>query len=368
MKVTNKLKKIPALLLVTALSLPIMQSCVSNGELQSAVASAKQDGIEIGYDNGFEDGKAIGFSEGKSKGFEEGYLKGLQDGSSLDVLTAYNNGVKAGDAAGYKRGLDHGYDDGYKDGFEDGYDDGYGDGHAIGFNAGYAQGYAKGDADGYNIGFDDGYNDGYIDGDAVGYTDGWYEGYDVGYDDGWYDGYDVGYDDGWFDGGGFSSKLGSVNAATKLAGSMMDKLIDLKSLKSPKAILADAKVQGQLTEVVAGITSDSVSQKAILEKYLVSSIQEQLGKNYGLNQDRSLAIARLANKLITTSSHRELVAGDTNLMAQEVLGSSLESIQNAVTLSAKGNKTKLDEIVKKAAEVNKITVKQAETIMSKLVL
>ncbi len=148
----------------------------------------------------------------------------------------------------------------------------------------------------------------------------------------------------------------------------MEKLIDLKGLKSPKAVLADAKVQSQLSEVVAGVTSDSVSQKAILEKYLISSIQDQLGKNYGLSSDRSLAIARLANKMISTTSHRELVAGDTNHMAQEVLGSSLESIQDAITLSAKGNKVKLDAIVQKAAEVNKITTKQAEAIMTKLVL
>lgn len=360
----KKMLKPLSMVLLTALSLPAMQSCVSSGELQSAVSSAKQDGIEIGYDNGFEDGKSQGFSEGKSQGFSEGYLKGLQDGATLDIVTAYNNGVKIGDAAGFKRGLDQGYDSGYINGFDDGYDDGYGDGHTVGFNEGYAQGYSKGDADGYNIGYDDGYSDG----DAIGYSDGYIAGDANGYNDGWYDGYDVGYDDGWYDAGGFSSKLGSVNAATQLAGSMMDKLIDLKGLKSPKAVLADAKVQGQLSEVVAGITSDSVSQKAILEKYLISSIQEQLGKNYGLNQDRSLAIARLANKLISTTSHRELVAGDTNLMAQEVLGSSLESIQDAVLLSAKGNKVKLDAVIIKAAEVNKITVKQAETIMTKLVL
>lgn len=356
--------KLPTLALLTALSLPMMQSCVSQSELSSAVASAKQDGIEIGYDNGYQDGHVKGFEEGKTKGFQEGYVKGLQEGSSLDVVTAYNKGYSAGDTAGYGRGLSHGYDDGYNKGFDDGYDDGFGDGRDVGFNEGYNLGYNKGNNDGYNIGFGDGYNDGYLDGDAIGYHDG----YENGYDDGWYDGYDVGYDDGWFDAGGFSSKLGSVNAATTLASSMMNKLVDLKSLKSPKEVLADASVQAELAKATAGITSDSVAKKAILANYFVSSVQSKLEKDFGLSKDRSLSIARLANKIVSTASHRELVSGDTNSMAVEVLGSNLESIQEAVTMSSKGNKTKMDEIVKKAADVNKISVKQAETILAKLVL
>ncbi len=358
------MNKLPTFALLTALSLPLMQSCVSQSELSSAVASAKQEGIEIGYDNGYQDGHVKGFEEGKAKGFQEGYLKGLQEGSSLDVVTAYNNGYSAGDSAGYNRGLSHGYDDGYDNGFNDGYDDGFSDGKSVGFNEGYNLGYNKGSSDGYNIGFSDGYDDGYLDGDAIGYHDG----YEHGYDDGWYDGYDVGYDDGWFDAGGFSSKLGSVNAATVLASSMMTKLIDLKSIKSPKEVLADANVQAELAKATAGITSDSVAKKAILEKYFEKTVQGKLEKEYGLPSDRSLSIARLANKIIYTTNHRELVSGDTNAMAIEVLGSNLESIQSAVTLSSKGNKSKMDEIVKKAAEVNKISVKQAETILAKLVL
>lgn len=353
-------KTLKTALLLSLFGLPLMQSCVSESDLQSAVRDAHDDGYDegetVGYDRGFADGKIVGFNEGKAQGFQEGYNKGLSDGASLDVVTAYQTGFAHGENSGYHTGYDHGYDDGYNDGYDDGFEDGFDDGYDSGYNVGYNVGFNNGE----NYGYDIGYDDGYVDGDYFGYN----EGYDHGFDDG----YDIGYDDGWFDAGGFSSKLGSVNAATSLAASMMDKLINFKSIKAPKEVLADAKVQGQLAGLASAMSNDGVAQKAILEKYLVSSIQEQLAKSYGINQERSLAIARLANKMISTTSHRELAASETSAMAQEVLGSDLTAIESAVSASMKGDKTKMDAVVKKAADLNKISTKQAEAIMVKLVL
>jgi len=325
------------MLQVIALLLALLVSgCVSQSELDSAVAAAKLEG----YDNGYDDGQVDGYN----RGYQEGYQKGLVEGGGLDVQTAYNNG--------YTKGLAEGklisYNAGYDDGFDDGYDSGYGKGYQIGLDAGY------------NVGISDGYKLGYQDGSEVGY--------DAGYDDGYLDGYDDGYDDGWFDAGGSSSDLAKSNASTKLAMSFVSSIVDLNSLKSPKQILALAETDKTLAEASMDISHDPVARSAVLEKYLVSSVKKQLVSSFGLKEARATKIARLASKVITTANTRQLSSVETSALTQDVIGADLSTIKSAYEASSKGDSAALESLLSKAAQINEISVAQASTIMTKLFL
>ncbi len=376
------MKKRNAMTTVLALSASlIISGCkYTQGEMDVAVREAYDDG----YNDGFGDGYVKGDQDGFARGDAHGYNRGFQEGSSADVTTAYNNGYTAGDAAGFNRGFDQGYSQGDSAGFNRGQQQGFQQGQSVGYQNGLGVGYDMGYDDGYGDGFDDGvyisydagYNDGFGDGIDIGYDygyndgffDGEFVGYDMGYGHGFEDGYDIGYDDGWFDAWGFSKDIGKASSSHKIAAKMLNDLIDFKSLKSPKQVVTDVETQRLMMNSTSGMTMDSKTQNAILEKYLINSMKEQLQTHYGLKEDRSLKIARLANQMIKVSGERQLSAKETNLFAQEVIGSDLVKMKEAYEKSMKGQSEELNQLIEKAAEVNGITPEHTSKIMSKLFL
>ena len=109
-----------------------------------------------------------------------------------------------------------------------------------------------------------------------------------------------------------------------------------------------------------------VSKNIIQEKYLVASLQTQLVDYYGLNDERALKVASLANKFIRTTGERSFTATEASMLSKEVLGSDVATITSAVEASATGNSDALNAVVKNAAAVNEISEAQAQKILFKL--
>lgn len=338
----NHEKKLSLNVLLFTLSM-VSVGCVSQSELDSAVSTARVEG----YNQGYTDGHIDGYNQG----FQEGYQKGVIDTAGLEGLSiaqAYNKGLDEGYTAGQLAGYDLGYDDGRYDGY----------------NEGFVAGKQAGIDIGYQSGLNNGYNIGYADGEAVGYDNGYTDGNTDGFDTG----YNLGYDDGWFDAGGSSQDMSKASASTEIAKSFVNSVVDFNSLKSPKQVLAEFSNDQTISEAAIDISKDPVAKNAILEKYLVENVKEQLENNFGLNENRAQKIARLANKVIITNNTRQISSHETNELALEVIGSDLATIQNAYVESTKGESTTLKNIIAKAASINEISEAKATTIMSKLFL
>ncbi len=390
----NKEKGVMNKILTSALVLSIsfgLTSCkYSQSDLDSAVNQAESNGYNNGYNSGYNDGESDGFNsgyaQGQTDGYSQGYAQGVLDAGNLDYNDGYNDGYADGDTAGYNRGYNDGSSVGYTSGYSDGYTDGDADGYVDGYNAGVADGYNTGYDDGfddgvlvsYDVGYDDGVNDGYDVGVSDGYNNGFDDGYDVGVDDGYDigfdDGYDVGYgdgygigfDDGWYAAGGSSSDKRS--AAQALTATFLNDLIDFDKMKSPKQVLTDPSNKKLLLSSTAGMTVDTKKKKAILNKYIVGAMKNQLITKFGLSEKRSHQIAKLANHMIKASNSGELNMTTVNSFSEKVLGSNFSKMQDAFKKSIKGNSKELNSIVNKAAELNEITPEHTQKIMGQLFL
>lgn len=347
--------------LAVAASLSMLPSCkkYTQEQLDLAVSQAATQNYNLGYQDGKVDGYALGL--------QDGYAKAVADFADGNLSAVYNQG--------FNTGYNTGYVDGDANGYADGYNAGKSDGYSLGYNAGYDKGVNDGFNSGYNQGVIVGYNDGYDDGYFDGYDDGSYDSYTLGYDDGYGDGYVDGYDDGWFDAGGgvigsgsgFSAGQGKLTVAEKMVGDVVQSIFDFKGLKSPKAVLAEASSKNSdLARFLNSAGTSVLSKNVILEQYLVTSLQKQLQHNYGMQEERAMKVANLANKFIRSSGEREISSAEASLMAKEVLGSDVASITSAVDASAVGDASALDNVVKTAAEVNQISEEQAKQILLKL--
>lgn len=290
-----------------------------------------------------------GFDAGKAQGYQEGYA--------------------AGDAAGYDRAKAYfqtaDYTKGFNDGKAAGITIGYNQGYTVGKNDGLAQGYTNG----YNAGYSDGDKDGYDRGYDAGYDDGYDDGYDIGYDDGYGDGYDVGYDDGFADG-----SL-SVGATPKLKGyadvlsAFHNDLIDYSKIKAPKVTKRGLVANGQLLLSEVSMTNkDTIKRQAVVEQYLVVEMAKQVKGKFGLSAERSLQVAKAANHFRKYATKRALTEEDTNAYASEIVGVSFKQVEKAFDASLKGDLSKMNNIMEKAAEKNGVSPEQMSQIVSKILL
>lgn len=350
-----------------------------------------QAAVDVAYDEGFVDGEPVGYTTGYSKGETDGYSKGYtqaindhapaeywqgkEDGYIAgDNQGAFNRGYGDGVQIGYQNGYSTGYSDGDADGYSEGYEDGFDDNYSIGYSdglargifEGYGIGYDDGLDDGYDLGFDDGYDDGFDRSYGDGLDDGYDIGLDDGYDSGYGDGYDSGYDDGWFEAGG--SSTGSKKQAQSLAKTFLKDLINFGSLKSPKQVLSDPKNRRALLSSSSGMTVDTMKKKAILNKYVVGAMKNQLIQKYGLSEKRSLQIAKLANHMIDASKTGEMNVATVNRFSKKVLGSDFQEMQDAYKSSLQGNLEEMNALVQKAAALNEITPEHTLKVMTQLFL
>ncbi len=386
-----KFKNLLKTSILVALSFVLFSCKYSSDEYNSAVDQAYDQAQSEGYADGYTDGEASGYDTGYSfgevQGYQAGYQQALVDHANPEYWQGYDDGYVAGDNQeaydrGYGNGVQDGYNTGYNTGYNNGYDEAFNEGHADGFddtyNTGYIDGLVDGELAGYDIGYDDGLQDGYdtgfYDGDAVGFSDGYDfgidDGYDIGFDDGYGygydDGYNVGFDDGWFAAGGSSS--GKKAQAQKLVGSFLNDLIDFDKMKTPKQVLTDPTNKKLLLSSTAGMTVDTKKKKAILNKYIVGAMKNQLITKFALSEKRSHQIAKLANHMIKSSNAGEMNMGSVNTFSKRILGANFKEMQDAYKASLTGNSAQLNKIVKKASELNEITPDHTQKIMSQLFL
>jgi flagellar biosynthesis/type III secretory pathway protein FliH len=295
-----------------------------------------------------------GFAEGKAQGYDLGHADGYSEAKAYFATADYNNGYSDGQTVGYNSGYAAGQTTGYNSGYVTGYNNGYTDGDTDGYNAGYNDGYT------------DGYNNGYTDGDADGYV----AGYDNGYDDGFTDGYDIGFDDGWYAAGGFSlsTKTASSlnNPYARMISSVSSELVDFSKIPAPKLVKGGIVANGKMIfEETSLGAKDLERQAASVEGYLVDEMTKQIS-NLGLSLDRSFKIAKLANHWRKFSSSRQVTTADSNAFAQELVGTSLASMEEAMKAQASGDSSEMNDLLSQAASANGTTPEHMSVIMNKL--
>ncbi len=349
------------------------------------------------YEKGFEAGQDQGYTEGYDDGYvdgdKDGYDRGMADGEEYYTSATYEDGVSDGMEVGLSIGYNQGYNVGYNETYGPAYSQGKADGYQPGYNAGrtagYNQGYNEGNADGYDDGFDDGratiqwqinwaYDDGYDDGYEDGYDDGWYagdahgynDGYGDGYDDGFDDAYDIGYDDGW-DAAYYSSlsvkPSKSMKGTSNILSMVHNDMFNYAKIPAPKqtkrGLVAGSKL---IFEETSLSNKDLEKRAAAVEKYLVSSMASQVKAQFGLSNERSSQIAKVANHFRKQTSSRAISEADSNAYAKEILGANFKEIETAFKGSLKGDQAQLGQVLEQAAQKNNTTPEHMSSIMYKI--
>jgi flagellar biosynthesis/type III secretory pathway protein FliH len=336
-------------------------------------------GYDQGYDEGYVDGDADGYERARQYFQTQDYASGFAAGQAAGIQTGYAQGYNVGKTDGIAIGRQQGYNTGYDDGYDDGYVDGDADGYADGYDDGYDDGYADG-ADpaaitaaynnGYNDGYDDGDADGFADGYDIGYDDGFGDGYDIGYDDGFDDGYDIGFDDGWDAALGLSVgplKTNSVNKRNNLLSKVHNDLVNYSKIKAPKLTARGIEANGRLIFEETSMTSKDLEKRAAAtEKYLVSEMGKQISAKFGLSQERSFKVAKIANHWRKFSTTRAVTADDADAFSEELIGANLKEVEAAVKSSMRGEASELNSLLEKAAAQNQTSPEKITLIMNKL--
>lgn len=364
--------------IIALLSLAVISTgCKKKYEegFNAGLGDGREQGRVDGYDTGFADGNAAGHTRGYNEGYASGNASGYADGYSEGQAYFENAGYDEGHADGMDHGATEGYRDGYEVGYDRGYDEqyvvGYNEGKPIGevdgYNAGYNSGYNSGSQDGYDDGYDRGWDERYDDGYSSGYSSAGNAGYSSGYDSGYSNGYSDGYSDGESDyeddyESSYGSSAKSNNPAVKLAAMVNQDLVDYSKLKK-----FNASSQGSLVFSHAdGGTVDMEKLASLKEQHFLNEMSSQIQARFGLSQTRAKEIAVVAHQFNKNAGMRELTQKDAEVFAKEVIGADLNSINEAVSKSLKGESSDLDKMLVNIADHNQTSPENVNRIIMEL--
>ena len=105
---------------------------------------------------------------------------------------------------------------------------------------------------------------------------------------------------------------------------------------------------------------------ALIEQLNLVQMSENLSAQFGLSEERSLVVAKLATQWNKISKTRAMTPADTAVLAKSALGSSLGEFEEAYMSAIQGNAANYDALVKKAADLNEISPEQFNEIVGKL--
>ena len=119
-------------------------------------------------------------------------------------------------------------------------------------------------------------------------------------------------------------------------------------------------------EKTAGETKDLEKAAALVEAFQVETMAGNLASQFGLSEDRSIEVAKLATSWNKLSKTRALTDADADSFSHELTGVSMADMNNAEKALADGSTGPLNAVLVKAAEVNGTTPENMSTIMMKL--
>ncbi len=119
-------------------------------------------------------------------------------------------------------------------------------------------------------------------------------------------------------------------------------------------------------EKTAGNVKDLEKAAAFVEAYKADALAKGLSAEYGLSEDRSLKIAKLASSWDKLAKTRALTNADADAFAVELAGVNFNEIDQAVKSMSEGSLNDMNAIVTKAAIVNGTSSENMASIIARL--
>ncbi len=118
-------------------------------------------------------------------------------------------------------------------------------------------------------------------------------------------------------------------------------------------------------EKTQGAPKDRLKLAAADGQRMLENASTALSAQFGLSQERSFEVAKLAVIWRKTPKERK-TAADYDRMATQVVGHSVTDIQSAVVKKLGGQGSELNQIIEDAADLNGVTPEHMNIIMDKM--
>ncbi len=105
---------------------------------------------------------------------------------------------------------------------------------------------------------------------------------------------------------------------------------------------------------------------AFIEEMKVHTMSTNLSAEFGLSEERSLRVAKLASQWERLSKSRAMTAADSDVMAKEIIGTNLREMDEAYMEMIQGNGAHFDTLMTRAAQVNDVSPEQFNQIAARL--
>jgi hypothetical protein len=119
-------------------------------------------------------------------------------------------------------------------------------------------------------------------------------------------------------------------------------------------------------EKTTASSKDLEKAAAFMEAYQVETMAANLSAQFGLSEERSIKVAKLASTYNKLSQTRALTNADADAFSQELAGVSIADMENAEKAMIGGSMAEMNAVIAKAAEVNGTTTENMNSIMMKL--
>jgi len=100
--------------------------------------------------------------------------------------------------------------------------------------------------------------------------------------------------------------------------------------------------------------------------FKVDRLADGLKSQYGLSEERSIKVAKLATSWEKLAKTRALTNADADAFAKELAGVNFSEIDSAVKGMSEGNLNDMNTVIAKAADVNGTSIENMSSIITKL--
>lgn len=119
-------------------------------------------------------------------------------------------------------------------------------------------------------------------------------------------------------------------------------------------------------EKTGGSVKDLEKAAAFVEGFKVERLADGLTSQYGLSEDRSIKVAKLATSWEKLAKTRALTNADADAFAKELAGVNFAEIDSAVKGISEGNLNDMNTVIAKAADMNGTSIENMSSIIMKL--
>jgi len=105
----------------------------------------------------------------------------------------------------------------------------------------------------------------------------------------------------------------------------------------------------------------------MLAEIKVSKAAEKLAAEFGLSEERSMSVAKMASQWEKVSKKRAMTTADADAFSKGMLGVSLTAVKDAYTESLQGNDSMMAELLEEAALVNGTSPEHMNDLMNEFI-